>query len=48
MGDCCSELEAAIAEPRINKHGVLRVSVVELINVPRLAGDPPPVLPEEV
>ena len=24
-------------EPRINKNGVLRVSIVELVNIPRLA-----------
>ena len=45
IGDTCAELEAAVEEPRINKNGVLRVSVVELVNIPRLAGEPPPVLP---
>ena len=32
-------------EPRINKNGVLRVSIVELVNIPRLAGEPPPARP---
>ncbi len=45
IGDTCAELEAAVEEPRINKNGVLRVSIVELVNIPRLAGEPPPVLP---
>jgi hypothetical protein len=42
IGDTCAELEAAVEEPRINKNGVLRVSIVELVNIPRLAGEPPP------
>ena len=45
IGDTCAELEAAVEEPRINKNGVLRVSVVELVNIPRLAGEPPPARP---
>ena len=45
IGDTCAELEAAVEEPRINKNGVLRVSIVELVNIPRLAGEPPPAQP---
>ena len=45
IGDTCAELEAAVEEPRINKNGVLRVSIVELVNIPRLAGEPPPARP---
>ena len=47
VGDCCSELEKAAGEPRLNETGVLRVTVLEVINLPRFAGEAPPQLPEK-
>lgn len=47
IGDCCSELEVAAGEPRLNETGVLRVTVLEVVNLPRFSGEAPPVLPEK-
>ncbi|KAH8091863.1 hypothetical protein JL720_5434 [Aureococcus anophagefferens] len=47
VGDCCSELEKAAGEPRLNETGVLRVTVLEVINLPRFAGEAPPQLPDK-
>ncbi|KAJ8601893.1 hypothetical protein CTAYLR_002660 [Chrysophaeum taylorii] len=46
LGENAEALEKAAADPRANRSGVLRVDLVEAVNLPRFAYGKPPSLPE--